>query len=197
MSKAAKKMKPVIEKGMAKINHGNRVKTYIPAGLAVAGPPLGPQLGQKGVNIAAFCKEFNEKTKNHIEGIPLPCRVTVNPDRTFNLVIHQPPTSYFVKQAAGIQRAAMKPSHEVAGKITLKHVYEIAKIKQLDPPNKFLPLQVICQQVIASAHTCGVQVVPTLEASEYAEFLSERKLVVEEQLKELQEKKEAKMLRTG
>ena len=87
--------------------------------------------------------------------------------------------------------------HEVAGKITLKHVYEIAKIKQLDPPNKFLPLRVICQQVIASAHTCGVQVVPKLEASEYAEFLSERKLVVEEQLKELLEKKEAKMLRTG
>jgi len=87
--------------------------------------------------------------------------------------------------------------HEVAGKITLKHVYEIAKIKHLDPPNKFLPLRVICQQVIASAHTCGIEVVAKLDAVDYAEFLSERKTLVEEQLKELQEKKEAKMLRTG
>ena len=87
--------------------------------------------------------------------------------------------------------------HEIAGKITLKHVYEIAKIKQLDPPNKFLPLQVICQQVISSAHTCGIEVVHKLDAHEYAQFLEERKMIVDEQLKELLEKKEAKMLRTG
>jgi len=70
MSKAVKKMKPAIEKGMGKINHGNKVKTYIPAGMAIAGPPLGPQLGQKGVNIAAFCKDFNEKTKKSHRGDP-------------------------------------------------------------------------------------------------------------------------------
>jgi len=134
MSKVAKKLKTVVKKTVEKVNHGNFLETYIPSGLAAAGPPLGPQLGQvcvkifssfklfvlvilycqtllfqKNINIAAFCKEFNERTKEYKEGIPLPCRVTVNSDRTFDLTIHQPPVSYFLKQAAGLQRAAMDP----------------------------------------------------------------------------------------
>nr|SVE73927.1 EOG090X0I63 [Daphnia atkinsoni] len=180
-----------------KINHGNRLETYIPSGKAVAGPPLGPQLGQKNINIAAFCKEFNERTKEHKEGIPLPCRVTVNTDRTFDLTINQPPVTYFLKQAAGIQRAAMKPTHEVAGKVTLKHVYEIAKIKQQDPTQSFLSLETICKQIVSCARTCGIEVVPKLDAEEYRQFLDQRKQLVEEELKDLQAKKEARMLRTA
>nr|CAG4648377.1 EOG090X0I63 [Moina brachiata]SVE93363.1 EOG090X0I63 [Moina brachiata] len=197
MSKVAKKLKTVVKKAVEKVNHGNRLSTYIPAGMAVAGPPLGPQLGQKNVNIAAFCKEFNERTKEYKEGVPLPCRITVNPDRSFDLTIHQPPVTFFLKQAAGIQRAAMNPYNEVAGKVTLKHVYEIAKIKQQDPPMQILSLETICKQILGIAQTCGIQVVHSLDAIEYGKFLQERKVIVEEQLKELQAKKEARMLRTG
>nr|SVE70788.1 EOG090X0I63 [Daphnia similis]SVE71418.1 EOG090X0I63 [Daphnia similis]SVE72051.1 EOG090X0I63 [Daphnia similis]SVE72678.1 EOG090X0I63 [Daphnia similis] len=199
MSKVAKKVvKAAVKRsGIAKVNHGNRLETFIPSGKAVAGPPLGPQLGQKNINIAAFCKEFNERTKDYKEGIPLPCRVSVNTDRTFDLIINQPPVTYFLKQAAGIQRAAMKPTQEVAGKVTLKHVYEIAKIKQQDPTQSFLSLETICKQVISIARTCGIQVVSKLDAQEYREFLEQRKLIVEEELKDLQAKKEARMLRTA
>lgn len=91
----------------------------------------------------------------------------------------------------------MNPKHEVAGKITLKHLYEIAAIKIKDPPNALLTMEQMCLAVMGSARTCGIQVLRNLDAEEYGEFLKERKIVVEQQMKELQEKREAKMLRTG
>lgn len=132
----------VMKKTLEKVNHNTKLKTNIPAGMAIAGPPLGPMLGQRGINIAAFCKDFNERTKDYRDGIPLPCRISVNSDRTYQLVIHSPPAAFFIKQAAGIQRGAMSSGIEVAGKITLKHLYEIAKIKLEDPPNALLSLEV-------------------------------------------------------
>nr|CAG4635833.1 EOG090X0I63 [Artemia franciscana] len=180
-----------------KVDHSRPLRTYIPAGKAVAGPPLGPQLGQRGVNIAAFVKEFNERTKDYKESVPIPCKISLKADRSFDLVMNAPPLSYFLKQAAGIQRGSMLPSKEVAGMITLKHVYEIAKIKSQDPSLSILPLEKICQDVIDSARTIGIKVVKNLDAEEYREFLEQRKIVVEAQLQELKEKKEAKMLRTG
>ncbi|KAK4337426.1 hypothetical protein RND71_043537 [Anisodus tanguticus] len=116
-------------------------------------------------------------------------------DKTFNLTIKHPPLSYFVRQAAGIERGAVDPSKEVAGKITVKHVYEIAKLKSEDPDYEFIPLQKVCDDVVKSARSLGVQVVHRLDPIEYAEFLKERKEVVKKQIQELQESKEAKLLR--
>lgn len=184
-----------LKKAVEKVNHSNLIRTNIPAGMAVAGPPLGPMLGQRGLNIAAFCKDFNARTANYKNGVPLPCRIQVRSDRSYELTIHNPPATFLLKQAAGIQRGAMSPGREVAGKVSLKHIYEIAKIKQQDPPLQLTPLKQICELTIGVAHSIGLEVVREIDPEEYGEFLKNRTSVVEEQLKELQEKKEAKMLR--
>lgn len=138
----SKQVGRILRKAVGKVDHNSKLRTNIPAGMAVAGPPLGPMLGQRGINIATFCKDFNERTKDMKQGVPLPCRVSVNPDRSYQLVIHAPPATFLLKQAAGIQRGAMYPGKETSGKITRKHLYEIAKIKLDDPPNALLTLQV-------------------------------------------------------
>ncbi|KAF7991528.1 hypothetical protein HCN44_008899 [Aphidius gifuensis] len=196
MSKAATRMKTV-KKMIDKIDHSSKLRTNIPAGLANPSPPLGPQLGQRNINIANFIKDFNEKTAHIKQGIPLPVRVKVFPDKTYDLVIHQPPTTYFLKQAAGIQRGAMNSGNEIAGKITLKHLYEIAVIKSQDPPMALFTLEQIVQMFVGIARTVGIKIVKDLDPDEYAEFLKERAEIVAQQKQQLQEAKEAKMLRTG
>ncbi|KOB73250.1 Mitochondrial ribosomal protein L11 [Operophtera brumata] len=160
MSKSVARLKSM-KKVADKLDHSSKLRTNIPAGMAAAGPPLGPMLGQQGV--------------------PLPTRVKLNSDRSYQLTIHQPPVSYFLKQAAGISRGAMEP----------------AKIKKQDPPLEWKSLKEICTMLIATARTCGIEVVKELDPKEYGEFLQERKKAVEEQRKALQEKREAKMLRTA
>ncbi|KAL2741731.1 hypothetical protein V1477_009360 [Vespula maculifrons] len=194
MSKAGK-MK-TLKKVMEKVDHSSKLRTNIPAGMAKPSPPLGPMLGQRNINIPNFCKDFNERTQNIKEGVPLPCRVKVNSDRSYNLVIHKPPVTYFLKQAAGIQVGKMEKG-EIAGKITLKHLYEIAKIKSEDPPLALMSLEQICGMVIGIARTCGIEVVRELDPKEYEEFLQERELKVIERRKELQLAKESKLLRTA
>ncbi|XP_064602849.1 large ribosomal subunit protein uL11m-like [Liolophura sinensis] len=180
---------------MEKIKHPPFLKVNIPAGKAAAAPPLGPQLGQRGIQIAAFCKDFNEKTKEIKPGVPLPTRITVNPDRSFSIMMHQPPVTYFLKQAAGIKKGAMKAGQETAGKVSLKHIYEIASIKCQDPTFENISLQEVCKRVIGTAHSIGVEVVQHLDATDYAQFLEERQEIVEQQQEELEELRQSKMLR--
>ncbi len=172
-----------------------RVFTYILAQMATPAPPLGSQLGAIGVNIASFVKDFNLKTSIYKEGVPIPSVITVNPDRSYNLSMSHPPWSYYIKQAAGIQRGAMMGTKQVAGKITRKHVYEIAKIKSEDELWQEFDLKDICEKVVDEAFTMGVIVVDKLDPVEYGQFLEERAKIVEQEKKDIQQAREAKLLR--
>ena len=102
-----------------KINHHiGGLRTTIPAQMAVPGPPLATQLGQLGINIQQFVKDFNLRTSIYKEGVPLPTRTTINPDRSYNLVIHHPTNTYLLKQAAGVKRGPQYLGQEVCGYIT-------------------------------------------------------------------------------
>ena len=185
-----------VKKIVAKVDHKNRVFTYIPAQLASAAPPLGTQLGNIGVNIAGFVKDFNLKTSIYREGVPIPCVVTVNADRTYNLKMRHPPWSYFVMQAAGIQRGAMDYRTQTSGMITRKHVYEIAKIKSQDENWQEFDLKDICEEILDCAYRAGIKVVDKLDPIEYGKFLEERNKINEQELAEIKAAKEAKLLRT-
>ncbi|XP_018310821.1 39S ribosomal protein L11, mitochondrial [Mycetomoellerius zeteki] len=199
MSKVMRKVKKMGKMGkklVEKIDHSSKLRVNIPAGLASAAPPLGSQLGQRNINIEKFCKDFNKRTSDIKEGIPLPCRVKVKSDRSYNLVIHNPPATYYLKQAAGIQKGKIKKG-EVAGKITFKHLYEIAKIKLEDPPNALLNLEQMCQMIVGIARTCGIEIVREIDPEEYKQFLKDREAVVVDFREKLQLAKESKLLRTN
>ncbi|KAG5309605.1 RM11 protein, partial [Acromyrmex insinuator] len=199
MSKILGKLKKIgktSKKLVEKIDHSSKLRVNIPAGLASAAPPLGSQLGQRNINIEKFCKDFNNRTGDIKEGIPLPCRVKVKSDRSYDLVIHKPPTTYYLKQAAGIQKGKIKKG-EVAGKITLKHLYEIAKIKLEDPPNALLNLEQMCQMIVGIARTCGIEIVREIDPEEYRQFLKNREAEVLRYREQLELAKESKVLRTN
>lgn len=107
------------------------IKLQIPAGKANPAPPIGPALGQRGVNIMAFCKEFNAKTQKQA-GSVLPTVITVFADKSFTFVTKSPPASDLLKKAAKISKGSQTPSTAVAGSVTLDQVKEIAKTKMKD-----------------------------------------------------------------
>lgn len=108
-----------------------QIKLHVPAGAANPAPPVGPALGQHGVNIMQFCKQFNDQTKGR-DGLILPVVISVYEDRTFGFIIKSPPSSVLLKRAANLAKASGTSGKEVIGKVTLQQVEEIAKQKMQD-----------------------------------------------------------------
>jgi large subunit ribosomal protein L11 len=108
-----------------------QIKLAIPAGQANPAPPVGPALGQHGVNIMAFCKEFNAATKNDA-GLIIPVIITVYQDKSFTCIYKSPPASILLKKAAGIASGSKQPNKDKVGKVTRKQVMEIVKLKAKD-----------------------------------------------------------------
>jgi large subunit ribosomal protein L11 len=137
------------------------IKLVISAASAKPAPPVGPALGQAGVNIMAFCKEFNAKTQGYKDGVPLRVAINVYADKSFEWELKTPPAVWFIKKASGLARAADRPGHEHVATISLKHLYEIAAVKQADTP--LVPLESMCKSLIRTCKSMGVRVVPRPE----------------------------------
>ena len=131
------------------------VKLQIPAGKATPAPPVGPALGQKGVNIMAFTKEFNERTKNQM-GMIIPVVITVYADRSFSFITKTPPAPVLIKKAAGIDTASGVPNKNKVGSITLAQAEEIAKTKM--PDLNAASLEAACSMVRGTCRSMGVTV---------------------------------------
>ena len=132
------------------------INLVIPAGKANPSPPVGPALGQKGVNIMAFCKEFNEKTKDKM-GWNLPTVITVYKDKSFSFIVKQPPVSDLIKKKIGIQKGSSNPLKDKVGKLTKEQVMEIAKQKIEDMNTD--DLEAAARIVMGSAKSMGVEIV--------------------------------------
>ena len=133
------------------------VKLQVPAGKANPSPPIGPALGQQGVNIMEFCKQFNAKTQKMEPGMPIPVVITVFQDRSFTFVTKTPPVTYFLKKAAGIEMGAKTVGTQIVGKVTKAQLEEIAKEKMPDLNCDSIASAVA--QIAGSARSMGLQVV--------------------------------------
>jgi len=133
------------------------IKLQVPAGKANPSPPIGPALGQRGVNIMAFCKEFNAATQNLEPGMPIPVVITVYADRSFSYISKTPPASYFLKRAAGLEKGAPEAGRESVGQVTMKQVREIAEQKMVDLNAN--DIDAACRIIAGSARSMGLEVV--------------------------------------
>ena len=132
------------------------IKLQVKAGEANPAPPVGPALGQHGVNIMEFCKTFNAQTQKMEKGIPLPVIISVYADRSFTFVIKTPPVSVLLLKAAGLSKGSATPHSQKVGKVTLAQVEEIAKIKM--PDLTAADLKAAIRTVMGSARSMGVVV---------------------------------------
>ena len=132
------------------------INLQVPAGQANPSPPIGPALGQRGLSIMEFCKQFNAKTKDMEEGAPIPVKITVYSDRSFTFEMRTPPVSYFIKKAAKVESGSKTPGRDKAGIVTKAQVKEIAekKMKDLNCDT----IEAAMRMVEGSARSMGIEV---------------------------------------
>jgi large subunit ribosomal protein L11 len=133
------------------------IKLEIKAGQANPSPPVGPALGQRGLNIMEFCKAFNAATQNVEPGVPTPVLITAYTDRSFSFVTKTPPASHFLRKAARIEKGSSEPSKEIAGKVTWTQVREIAELKM--PDLNANDVDAAAKIIAGSARSMGLEVV--------------------------------------
>ena len=133
------------------------ISLQVPAGQANPSPPIGPALGQRGLNIMEFCKQFNAKTKDMEAGAPIPVKITVFSDRSFTFEMRTPPVSHLLKKAAKIGGGSKEPGRSSAGSVTMAQVRDVAKakLKDLNTDN----LDAAAKTVAGTARSMGLQVV--------------------------------------
>jgi len=134
------------------------IKLQVPAGQANPSPPIGPALGQAGLNIMEFCKAFNAETQNLEPGMPIPVVITAYADRSFSFVTKTPPASFFLKKAANLKSAAKAPGRDPnVGKVTMDQVREIAETKMVDLNAH--DINQAAKMIVGSARSMGIEVV--------------------------------------
>jgi large subunit ribosomal protein L11 len=133
-----------------------QIKLQLPAGKANPSPPVGPALGQHGVNIMAFCKEFNAKTQKDA-GLIIPVVISVYQDRSFSFIMKTPPAAILIKKALNLESGSARPNKDKVGKITRDQVMEIAKVKIQD--TNAGSLETCMQSIIGTARSMGVELI--------------------------------------
>ena len=133
-----------------------QLKLQVKAGQANPSPPVGPALGQRGINIMQFCKEFNASTQELEAGAPTPVIITYYQDKSFSLQIKTSPASHYIKKAAGLKSGSKKPGREVAGTVTVAQVKQIAEAKMKDLNAN--SIEAAMQIILGSARSMGVEV---------------------------------------
>lgn len=131
------------------------VKLQVPAGQANPSPPVGPALGQHGVNIMEFCKAFNAETQGMEQGLPIPVIVTVYSDKSFSFIRKTPPASYLLLRAAGVEKGSGTPHTSKVGKVTRAQLEEIAKVKM--PDLNVYDLDAAVKIIAGSARSMGIE----------------------------------------
>ena len=178
-----KKAKDIVQK----VIRPSFIDINIPAGSASVGPPLGPILGDYGLPINKFAADFNELTKDIKKGTPLPTRIHVD-GKKYKIQLYEPCVKFLIRQAAGIKKGSENPEN-IVGKVTHRHVYEIArvKVKQENYKIRNYSMELMCKEVIKECYHLGVKVVKDLDPDEYQVFLEDKRREEEELQRKLEQ----------